>query len=290
MKPPVLDYRRPASVVEALELLADDTIEAKVIAGGQSLTPMLNLRLARPELLVDIGRLPGLRYIAEDDGGLRVGALARHDQFEQYPSPLGGFEILREVAPLIGHHPIRTRGTIGGSLAHADGAAEWCLLAVLLDAEVVARSVRGERTIVAGELFQGLFTTALEEDELIVEVRFPRPRPHAALEEFARRHGDFAIVAVAVAFDLDGDRMGDPRVVIGGVSSAPQRCEEAESVLDGARLTRDTLTAAGSAAAGSVDPPGDLHATSEVRRRMVDNLLRRAISRAGRLEELSHAG
>ncbi|MCC5949152.1 MAG: FAD binding domain-containing protein [Nitriliruptoraceae bacterium] len=292
MKPPPFTYRRAASIDEAVALLASDEVDAKVLAGGQSLTPMLNLRLTRPELLVDVGRLPGLRYIRRGDDGLHVGALTRHDQFEHYPAPLDGFDVLREAAPLIGHHPIRTRGTIGGSLAHGDGSAEWCILAVLLDATITAVSGRGSRIIEADGFFEGLFTTTLEPDELIVDIHFPRPRQHAALEEFARRHGDFAVVAAAVAFDVEHERVTDPRIVLGGVATTPVRCRAAEAVLDGESPTDDAFEAAGRAVADEIEPPGDLHAPPEVRRRMADRLVRRALRRAAdaNREGVSHAG
>jgi aerobic carbon-monoxide dehydrogenase medium subunit len=280
VKPPPFEYRRARSIEDALGLLAEFAPDAKVLAGGQSLAPMLNLRLARPDVVIDITRIPGLRSIELEDGTLVVGALTRHDQFEHYPARLPGFEVLRQAAPLVGHQPIRTRGTIGGSLAHADAAAEWCILAVLLEAELVARSVRGQRILPAVDFFTGLFTTELAEDELITEVRFVRPRRHAAIEEFARRHGDFAIVAVSVAFDVEAGRIADPRVVLGGVSSRPVRCREAEDELAGAAPESATFASAGQALASTIEPPADVHATSEVRRRLAANLLERAAVRA----------
>jgi CO/xanthine dehydrogenase FAD-binding subunit len=213
MKPAAFTYHRARSVAGALGLLAELGDDAKIIAGGQSLVAMMNFRLARPEHLVDIARVPGLDHIRRDGDTLRIGALVTHHAVET--ADLGpGFGVLSRAMRWIGHLPIRTRGTVGGSLAHADPTAEWCLLAVLLDAEIVAEGPSGRRTIPAAEFFHGVFTTALEPGELIVEVVFPRPAPRAALTEFAERRGDFAIVAAAV--DLDASRL-----VLGGVGPVP---------------------------------------------------------------------
>jgi CO/xanthine dehydrogenase FAD-binding subunit len=174
---------------------------------------MMNFRLARPEHLIDIRRVPGLDQIRREGDCLRIGALVTHHAVEI--ASLGAeFAVLSRAMRWVGHLPIRTRGTIGGSLAHADATAEWCLLAVLLDAVIVVEGPAGRRSVAAADFFQGVFTTALEPDELIVEVVFPRPAPRAALTEFAERRGDFAIVAAAVDLDL-------PRIVLGGVSTVP---------------------------------------------------------------------
>jgi carbon-monoxide dehydrogenase medium subunit len=213
MKPAAFTYHRPGSVAGAVGLLRDLGDDAKLIAGGQSLVAMMNFRLARPEHLIDIRRVPGLDQIRRDGDCLRIGALVTHHAVEI--ASLGAeFAVLSRAMRWVGHLPIRTRGTIGGSLAHADATAEWCLLAVLLDAVIVAEGPAGRRSVAAADFFQGVFTTALEPDELIVEVVFPRPAPRAALTEFAERRGDFAIVAAAVDLDL-------PRIVLGGVSTVP---------------------------------------------------------------------
>lgn len=280
MKPPPFDYRRASTLEEALHLLAEAAPDGKVIAGGQSLVPMLNLRLARPDVLIDIGRIPGLRYLHHGPSGFRVGALTRHDQLECYPTTIPGFDVLRHAARFVGHHPIRTRGTVGGSLAHADGAAEWCILSVLLEAQIVARSVRGSVVYEAETFYRGLFETALEPDEIVVEVWFRHPRRHAALEEFSRRHGDFAVVAAAVGFDVHEGLIVDPRVVLGGVSARPERCTPAEDVLRGVPAAAVSFAEAGEVAAASIEPPEDLHATPDVRRRLASTLVRRACERA----------
>jgi carbon-monoxide dehydrogenase medium subunit len=196
------------------------------------------------------------------------------------PELLAGFELLPRAARWVGHYPIRTRGTFGGSIAHADPSAEWCLLAVLLDAVVVLAGPDGQREVPAADFFLGFFTTALEPGELLVEVRLPRPRPHAALQEFARRHGDFAVVAAAVAVDVGGDRLADPRIVIGGVDEVPVRIEEAERALDGATAGADAFAEAGRAAAEAVDPSSDIHGSAEYRKELTGVLVRRALAEA----------
>ncbi len=282
MKPATFDYHRVERTEDALQRLAELGEDAKVLAGGQSLVPMMNFRLVRPPALVDITRIPDLRYVARDGDTLRIGALTSHREIELLDDPglVAGYELLPRAARWVGHYPIRTRGTFGGSVAHADPSAEWCMLAVLLDATIVVLGPGGEREIPAADFFLGFFTSALEPGELLVEVRFPRPRPHAALHEFARRHGDFAIVAAAVAVDVDGDRLRDARVVVGGVDEVPLRVEAAERVLDGAAPGAEAFAEAGRAAAGAVDPSSDVHGSAEYRRELTDVLVRRALAEA----------
>jgi carbon-monoxide dehydrogenase medium subunit len=184
--------------------------------------------------------------------------------------------VLKRTAPLVGHLPIRARGTFGGSIAHGDPASEWCMLAVALGAEIVARGPGGERVVPADEFFFGFFTTALEPGELLCEVRLPAPRPRAALEEFSRRHGDYAIVAAAV--NVDGD--AGTRVVVGGVDEVPLRVEAAERVLRESDLTPDALEEAAQTAAREVDPSSDVHGSKEYRRRLTAVVVRRALERA----------
>jgi aerobic carbon-monoxide dehydrogenase medium subunit len=282
VKPASFDYHRVDRVEDALERLAELGEDAKVLAGGQSLVPMMNFRLVRPPALVDVTRIPDLRYVARDGDALRIGALTTHREVEMLRDPdvVAGYELLPRAARWVGHYPIRTRGTFGGSVAHADPSAEWCMLALLLDATIVARGPDGEREIPAADFFLGFFTSALEPGELLVEVRFPRPRPHAALHEFARRHGDFAIVAVAVAVDVDGDRLGDARVVVGGVDEIPLRIEAAEQALDGAAPGAEAFAEAGRAAAAAVDPSSDVHGSAQYRKDLTDVLVRRALAEA----------
>jgi carbon-monoxide dehydrogenase medium subunit len=275
MKPAAFDYHRVATADEAIERLAELGEDAKVLAGGQSLVPMMNFRIVRPPALVDVSRVPDLAYLARDGDALRIGALTLHRDVEfARDDLLDGFAVLKQAAPLVGHLPIRARGTFGGSIAHGDPASEWCLLAVALGAEIVARGPGGERTIPVDDFFFGFFTTALEPGELLCEVRFPAPRPRAALEEFARRHGDYAIVAAAVALD------GEPRVVIGGVDEVPVRAIAAEAVLAGGEPDAAAIEEAAQAAAGEVDPGSDVHGSADYRRKLTAVMVRRALMRA----------
>ncbi|MER6951625.1 FAD binding domain-containing protein [Nonomuraea sp. NPDC000554] len=269
MKPAPFVYHRARDVAGAVSLLAELGEDAKYIAGGQSLVAMMNFRLARPAHLVDLTGLRGeLSYLREEGGVLRVGALTTHHQVET--APLGpGFAVLRDAMGWIGHLPIRTRGTAGGSLAHGDATAEWCLLAVLLGAEVVVQGPGGRRDVPAEELFLGYYTTTLEPGEMIVEIVFPRPAPHAALTEHAARRGDFATVAAAV--DLDAQR-----VVLGGVAPAPLRVPEAEAVL----ARGGGFAECAEAAAAAIDPPADGHGSADYRRALTRTLLVRACEEA----------
>lgn len=281
MKPASYAYHRADDVRDAVGLLAELGEDAKVLAGGQSLVPMMNFRLARPTALVDVSRIPGLSYLRRDGAALRIGALTTHHAVETAPE-LEGYGVLPRAARWIGHYPIRARGTIGGSLAHSDATAEWCVLAVLLDAVIVAESVRGRREIPAAEFFLGTFTTALEPDELVVEVVFPRPAPNAALTEFAQRKGDFAIVAAAVSLDLSPDaRVGrGARVVLGGVDATPVRVDAAEQILTGAEPGPEVFAAAADAAGAAITPGGDIHGGPEYRRRLTRTLVTRALAEA----------
>lgn len=282
MKPAAFAYRRAETLEHALDLLAEHGDEAKVVAGGQSLVAVMNLRLSRPEMLIDIDRLPGLGHVLPGPDGLWIGALTRHRHVERYPGVLDGFEVLPRAARHIGHLPIRMRGTFGGSIAHADPAAEWVLLAALLDAQVVVRNRGGERILDAADFFLGFFTTAAEPDELVTEVRFPRPVERSAISEFARRHGDFAIVSAAVGFDLDETGgVQAPALALGGVASTPIRLAEAEAALAGAAPTTDLLDeVAAIAAAEFDDPPTDAHGDATYRRHLARTLVRRALEEA----------
>jgi CO/xanthine dehydrogenase FAD-binding subunit len=282
VKPAAFSYHRARTVAGAVGLLTELGDDAKVIAGGQSLVAMMNFRLARPEHLIDIARIPGLDTISREGDALRIGALVTHHAVET--ADLGpDFRVLSDAMRWVGHLPIRTRGTVGGSLAHADATAEWCLLAVLLDAQIVAEGPAGRRSIPADEFFQGVFTTALEPDELIVEVVFPRPAPRAALTEFAERRGDFAIVAAAV--DLDA-----PRVVLGGVAPVPLRMSEAEAVL--AEVVREkrrpgdvSHARAAAAAAEAIDVRDEPGVSAHYRRGLTRTLVARACTEAARPDD-----
>jgi aerobic carbon-monoxide dehydrogenase medium subunit len=280
VKPAAFDYHRVDTADEAIERLAELGDEAKVLAGGQSLVPMMNFRLVRPPALVDVSRVDELRGLRRVRDSLAIGALTRHAEVEHAAADdlAGGFEILRRAARFVGHFPIRARGTFGGSVAHADPAAEWCMLAVALDAEIVVRGPDGRRTVPAREFFAGFFTTTLEPAEIVEEVRFPRPWRHAAIQEFARRHGDFAIVAAVVALEAEDGVVQDARVVIGGVDEVPVRAEAAEAALRG--RASDAFGDAAKAAAAEVDPSGDIHGSAEYRRELTGVLVRRALEEA----------
>lgn len=282
MKPASFAYHRVATPEEAVSALAELGDEAKVIAGGQSLVPMMNFRLARPEALVDISRLDQLRYShLDDEGRLRIGALARHRDLESLGDALtrAGFGVIPEAARHIGHYAIRAAGTFGGSIAHADPTAEWCMIAQLLDAEIVVLGPAGTRVVQAGDMFKGLLETDLGPDEMILEVRL-RGFERAAIEEMCRRHGDFAVVAAAVALRLQDGRCEEARVVLGGVGGTVVRVTQAEQVLAGAELSEGAFAEAGAAAAGAIDPPSDLNGPPEYRRHLASVLVRRALVRA----------
>jgi carbon-monoxide dehydrogenase medium subunit len=279
VKPPPFAYHRAGTVDEVVSLLTELGDEAKILAGGQSLVALMNFRLARPSALIDINRIPGLAYVIDDDM-LRIGALARHRDIERYPRTLGGLGVLPRAARWVGHYPIRAQGTFAGSIAHADPSAEWCMLAVLLDAEIVVAGPRGHRSVVAGDFFLGFLDTALGPDEMVVEVRFPRRPDAAGMQEFARRHGDFMVAGAAVAFDVRGGRCTNARVVLGGVASTPVRVAEAERMLEGQVPGDEVFAEAGRAAARVIDPPTDVHGTSDYRRKLAAVLVRRAADEA----------
>jgi carbon-monoxide dehydrogenase medium subunit len=286
VKPAPFAYHRARSVGEAVALLAELGDEAKILAGGLSLVPMMNFRLARPTALVDVTRIEGLSYLRADPaGGLRIGALTTHRTVElsRDPAVLGGFGVLPRSAHWIGHYPIRSRGTFGGSIAHADPASEWCLLAALLDAQVVLTGPGGERAVPARSFFQGYYTTTASPDEMITELWFPRPAPRAVLTEFAPRQGDFAVVAAAVSADVEDGTCRSGRVVLGGVGPLPVEVDA--GALAGQPATEGTWQAMGEHAAGQIDPPEDTHGSAEYRRALTATLVSRALAEANRLPE-----
>lgn len=232
MKPAPVSYHRAASVADAVALLTELGEESKVISGGQSLVPMMSFRLARPEHLVDITRIPGLDGIELVGDELTIGALARHQTVLESPVVRGsrGHRIIATTMRHVGHLPIRTRGTVGGSIAHADGSAEWPLLCVLLGARVVAEGAGGEREIAAEELFFGLYTTALETDEIVTRVIFPAAKGETGFAEYGLRHGDFALAAAGVVLP-SSEGAGDARVVVSGAAPAPTRLPRTETAL-----------------------------------------------------------
>jgi carbon-monoxide dehydrogenase medium subunit len=240
---------------------------------------MMNFRLARPTDLVDINRIPGLDYLRRDSGGLHIGALTRHRTVEM--TALDEFSVLSRAARWIGHYPIRARGTFGGSIAHADPTSEWCVLAVLLDAVIVLVGPAGRREVSASEFFHGFFTTVAEPDEMVVEIRFPRPAPHAALTEFAQRQGDFAIVAAAVDLDIADGAWKRGRVVLGGVDPLPFTIDGLDAYA-GRAADKDTWQEIGDLAAEQIDPPSDGHGSADYRRKLAATLVSRALAEAAR--------
>jgi carbon-monoxide dehydrogenase medium subunit len=280
MKPRAFEYVGPTNLPDALDALATRE-DAKVLAGGQSLVPAMNFRLATPATLVDVNRIPDRNQVEEAGGRLRVGMLARHAALERVAidDPLGS--LIATISRYVGHLPIRVRGTLAGSLAHADPAAEWCALAVALDATIIAASVRGERAIPASEFFQGLFTTALAADEIIVEVGFPLLRRAGwGFHEQSRTAGDFATVAAVAVLDIDNGRVQKARVGLAGVEPAPVTPSEAIDVLQGNPATDDLLEEAAATAARNVDAVSDANYSAEYRTQLVQVLVLRALADA----------
>lgn len=282
MKCPAFGYSAVTSVEEATALLSEFGDDAKVLAGGQSLVPLLSLRLARPGYLVDINGIEDLSLL-ECEQDLLVGAMTRHRAVEQAPKlQRGQWAAFSEAARLVGHLPIRIRGTLGGSLAHADPSAEFPLVAVTMDGELIARSKTSRHLIPAAEFFQGFLTTSLEPDELLVGMRVAAPPPGTvtAFEEFAERSGDFAIVAVCCGVCLDeGGMCSWARIGVGGVASTPVRLGEAEQALVGSRLTDSAIDEACAVVAGSLEPITDSKADAPFRRELMSLLTGRALRR-----------
>jgi carbon-monoxide dehydrogenase medium subunit len=278
-------YDAPTTPDEAVALLAEHGDEAKVLAGGQSLIPLLALRLAVFERLVDIGRLDALRGIERRDGALWIGAATTDAQIERSAEVRAAAPLVARATPLIGHLQIRNRGTIGGSIAHADPAAEYPAVALALDADLDVLSPRGRRVVAARDFFTGLWSTALEPDELLVGISFPvwSGRCGCAVEEFARRHGDFAIAGAAVAVQLDDDRDHVRRCAVSliGMSSVPVRASSAEAAVVGLAVDAvDPAELGALAASGAADPPSDLHGSAGYRRRVCAAVVGRAWSAA----------
>src|SRR5262249_34575304 len=268
MKPPPFDYARVHSVEEAVALLAEHYDEAKIIAGGQSLMPMLAFRMAAPKLLVDIGSITTLRRISVDDRGVTLGALVRWRDIERHAELSHAHPLLVESVKHVAHYQIRNRGTVGGSLAHAGPAAEFPGIAVACEAEIQVAGSNGARTITPSQFFLDSLTTALAPDEVIVSVRLPpwKKGRRWAFDEFARRRGDFALAGVALFYDLYQGRAVDPHVAGIGIGTTPVRLAGVEHSLAGKAIDFTTVREAVSAATASIDPPGDIHAPVDYRR------------------------
>jgi len=282
MKPAPFRYVAPRSVDETLALLAEHGAEGKILAGGQSLVPLLNMRLARPQVIVDINGIRSLAYIRRKDDRLHVGALTRQRAVEVSATVRRQVPLLWEAIRFVGHPQIRNRGTVGGSLAHADPSAELPAVAAALDAELVVRSPSGERALSPGEFFAGYLTTALEPTELLTEIRFPvlPERTGTAFVEVARRHGDFALVGVAAVVRRRDGTIAEARLAFTGVGPGPVRVREAEGRLAGSAGTPRVFADAAREAGARLDPEGDIHATAQYRREVAAVLTRRALELA----------
>ena len=282
MKPVSFKYFAPRTVDDALDLLAMHGEEGKILAGGQSLVPAMNFRLARPTSLIDINRIDALDYVREEGGELRIGALARHARFE---APVAGGALsafMPRVARHIGHLPIRSRGTFCGSIAHADPASEWCLLAATLDAELVIVSRRGQRSVRPNEYFVGALTTTLEPDELLTEIRLSLLDDgwRTGFAEFSRRAGDYALAMCAAFLRFEDGRIVEARIGVGGATDRPSRIAAAEAVLTGTDGGPGIVREAGTIAAETIDPLEDIQASGGFRRDLVRAMVERALGQA----------
>jgi len=279
VKPAPFDYVAARSVEEAVGLLAEAGEGAKLLAGGQSLVPLLALRLARPELVVDINGVGGLDVLEVEGRRLRVGALVRHRVVEIDRRVAAAFPFVSAAVSRIGHVAIRNRGTVGGSVAHADPAAEWPALLLALDGEVEVASPRGRRVVAGSELFDSYLTTSLAPDEMICEVRgaLPEGRVATSFLELARREGDFALVGVAVVLAAEEGAVRECRIALSGVGGTPVRVPAAEALLVGSSVGPREVEAAATAVAEGIDPPGDIHGSSAYRRKVAGVLVRRAL-------------
>jgi carbon-monoxide dehydrogenase medium subunit len=282
MKPAIFEYHAPTTIDAAIGLLARYQGEARLLAGGQSLLPMMNFRLVSPAAIIDLNRIPDLAYIRNENGTVRLGAMTRQRTVEFSPIVAKYLPLLVEAIKFVAHLPIRSRGTIGGSIAHADPAAELPMVLQALEGEVVARGPAGERLIKATDLFQGLLTTSLAPDEMIVEVRLAAIPAHAgcAVEEFARRRGDFAIAAVAAVVERAGERCIKARLATAGIGSTSVRLTAAEAILERDGLGDTVIEEAAAKAAEMVSPLSDQQASVEYRRHLTRVLTERAFRRA----------
>lgn len=283
MKPAPFSHHAPTSVSEAIHLLRENAPEARVLAGGQSLVPMMNFRLARPTVLIDLNRVADLAYIRDGGDHLAIGAMTRERTIENSDLVRQSCPLLYDATLNIAHLPIRTRGTIGGSIANADPAAEYPATVLALDATLVAHSMRGERRVAAADFFDGVLSTTLEPDEILTEIVVPKPPAGsgAAFVEISRRLGDFALAGVAAQITFDENTVTEVRLAACGVGARPVRLTNAEAEIRNGELTQDSLARAGFAASGESDPDDDVHATAAYRRKLAGVMTRRALVKAG---------
>ena len=281
MKPAPFDYHAPGTIEQALDLLHAHA-DARVLAGGQSLIPMMNFRLAAPAVVIDLNRIPSLAYIEDHGAIVRIGAMTRQRAIEFSSLVAEKLPLLREAIRLVGHLPTRSRGTIGGSIANADSAAEIPMVLQALEGEVVVLGPNGQRTIGAADLFEDAMTTSLAPDEILTEVRLPAMPSGAgyAVEEFTRRHGDFAIAAVSVMIVRNGDCCTKARIATAGIETHSRRLRAAETILEEQGLNEDAIVRAGDKAAELVDPMTDHNASADYRRQLIGVLTERALKRA----------
>jgi CO/xanthine dehydrogenase FAD-binding subunit len=284
MKPAAFDYVTADSVDMAVASLAEGGGDAKIIAGGQSLVPMLNFRLLRPSVLIDINRIGDLAFIEEAGKKIRVGALTRHYQLETSPVIARHLPVLASAMTHVAHLAIRNRGTIGGSLSHADPAAELPMMALLLDAELHIASASGKRTIAARDFFVGALTVDLARDDIVTEIVLPKlpPKTGWGFEEVARRSGDFALAAAAATLTLSAGVISQARIALTGVGATPVRAAEAEALLVGQALEPGLIDRIIDAVRAAIEPDTDLHASSDYRRHLGGVLAGRAVSAAWR--------
>ena len=282
IKPAPFDYHAPTTVDDAVGLLAELGDDAKVLAGGQSLIPMLALRLARFDHLVDIGRIPELRTIDHSGGAVTIGAMVRQYEIEASGTIAASIPLLHAATPLIGHFQIRSRGTVGGSIAHADPAAEYPAVALALDADLDIVGPGGRRTVPASEFFHGMWVTAVDDGEVLAFVRFPEWGVGSgfAVEEVARRHGDFAIAGAACGVQVTGGNIIRAAIALFGMDQVPRRATEAEKALIGTAAADADFTAAGHLAIEGLQPSDDLHASGALRLRIGAAVVRRALTAA----------
>jgi carbon-monoxide dehydrogenase medium subunit len=282
MIPGAFDYFAPHSVDEAVALLGEHGDEAKLLAGGQSLIPAMRFRLAAPAVLVDINRLPGLSYVRDEQGVLAIGALTREAMLEEVPEIARAYPLLADAAHVIADPLVRNRATVGGNIAHADPANDHPAVMLAYGAQVLAHGPQGSRLIAIDDFFLSMFETALQPDELLTEIRIPRPQANAggAYLKCERKVGDYAVSAVAVQLTMSGDTCTAARIALTNVSPVPMRALEAEQVLIGQTLNDEVLEAAGRAAAAACDPSNDLRGTIEYKRDLTRVLTKRAIRKA----------
>jgi aerobic carbon-monoxide dehydrogenase medium subunit len=282
MKPAAFVYHSPTTISEAVSLLAELGESGRPLAGGQSLVPLMNFRLANPEHLVDINDLTELSYVRRDGDWLAVGAMTRQSQLERSPEAAGSVPLLTEAVRLVAHPPIRHRGTVGGSIAHADPAAELPTVALAMDAEMVIASVGGERVQRAAEFFKGPYETDLQPGELLTEVRLhiPAAGVGTAFLEFTRTHANFAVVGVAALARLDGGVIREASIALCGVGGVPVRASAAEGLLVGQALSADLISAAADAASEGLKPASDVHGSAGYRVKIARVYVRRALELA----------